>query len=94
MLRPVVNLIILDVQLDRIWNPVSQLGVLHSLEIHFESLQVDQQQLGPLLYHHLPCRHLFGVARFAVELVGELEELFCAEFLEAVAKGDVLLDIY
>ena len=60
--------------------------MLHCLEIHFESFQVDQQQFGPLLDHHLPCCHLLGVAILTVELVPDIEQLLSAELFEAIAQ--------
>lgn len=88
-----IDLVVFNVEQLRVRNSKGELRVLHGLEIHLEAFEVNQQQLRPGLDHKLACGHLLGVAAFAVEFVAEVQQLFGAEFLEAVAETDVPVDV-
>lgn len=76
-----IYLVIFYVELCRVWDSVRQLYVLHGLEIHLEPFQVNQQQLWPLLYHHLTGGNLFGVAALTIEFVTQVEQFLRAKLL-------------
>lgn len=86
-------LVFLDVELHGVRYPVGQLLVLHGLVIHQEALQLYQQKLGSVFDHGLPRRDLLGVAALTEVLLAQVEQLFAAHLLEAVAQGHVLLDV-
>jgi len=67
--------------------------MLHGLKVHFEPLQMDQKQFRALFDHHLPGGHLLAITVLAVEFVANIQELFRAEFFEAIAKRGVFLNI-
>jgi len=46
-----------------------------------------------LLDHHLPGGHLLAVAILAVKFIPDVQKLFRAEFLQAIAQRSVLLNI-
>lgn len=66
-------LIFFDVELHRIRYPVGQFLVLHGLVIHEEALQLDQEELGPVLDHGLSRSHLLRVAALTKVLLAQIE---------------------
>lgn len=68
--------------------------MLHGLEVHFEPFKMDQKQFWPRFDHQLASCNLLGVTAFAVKLVSQVKQLFCAEFLQTITQADILFDIH
>jgi len=86
-------LVFFYVELHRIRYPVGQFLVLHGLVIHQEALQLYQQKLGPVFDHGLSRRHLLRVAALTEVLLAQIQQFFAAHLFQAVAQGDIFLDI-
>jgi len=64
-----------DEELFGVGNPVCQLLMDIGVRIDFESLQVDEEYFGTSANCDFLCRHLLGLALFAVKLIFLVEEL-------------------
>ena len=64
-----VYLVLFYVQNLRIRYTQIQLGMLHGLHVHFEPFEMNNQQLRPVLDHHLTCSYLLGVTALAKEFI-------------------------
>ena len=67
--RPMINLVVLNVQHQRKWNPCSQFGMLHGLIIHFEPFHVRKKQFWPLFNHNLFSSYLRRITTFAHKFI-------------------------